>query len=38
MFVMATIVFIVHSTLLAYVMFAIVLVRHIPNLKEIAGK
>jgi glycerol-3-phosphate acyltransferase PlsY len=38
MFVMATIVFIVHGTLLAYVMFAIVLIRHIPNLKEIAAR
>jgi len=34
MFVLATLVF----TISAYVMFAIVLVRHIPNLKEIAKK
>ena len=38
MFVIATLVFAMESMPLAYVMFAIVLVRHLPNLKEILGK
>jgi glycerol-3-phosphate acyltransferase PlsY len=38
MFVLATAVFIVEGTPLAYVMFAIVFIRHIPNLREIIGK
>ena len=38
MFVLATAVLILDSTALAYVMFEIVFIRHIPNLKEIFGK
>jgi hypothetical protein len=38
MFVLATAVFIMEGTPLAYVMFAIVFIRHLPNLREIIGK
>jgi len=38
MFVIATMVFFVEGTLLAYIMFAIVFIRHIPNLREIFGQ
>lgn len=38
MFVIATLVFVIEASIYAYVMFVIVLIRHIPNLKEIFEK